>query len=76
MTVICLNAAGDQASDARAAGIRVIEVGFPGLRRSALLNPVPLIRQVWGFAESYGRPRRYRPLLPVLGLPDGSTDRA
>ena len=47
VTVICLNAAGDQASNARAAGIRVIEVGFPGLRRSALLNPVPLIRQVW-----------------------------
>jgi glycosyltransferase involved in cell wall biosynthesis/O-antigen/teichoic acid export membrane protein len=46
VTVICLNSAGDQGPAARAAGIRVVEVGFPGLRRSVLLNPIPEIRRL------------------------------
>lgn len=48
VTVICLNSAGDQSTAARAAGIRVVEVGFPGLRRSVLLNPIPAIRRLRG----------------------------
>lgn len=44
VTVICLNTAGDQATNARAAGIRVIEVGYSGLRRSALIRQVRQIR--------------------------------
>ena len=43
VTVICLDNAGDQAADARAAGIRICEIGFRGLERSVLLNPFPLI---------------------------------
>jgi L-malate glycosyltransferase len=48
VTVICLDSAGDQGAAAHAAGIRVIEVGFPGLRRSVLLNPFPEIRRIRG----------------------------
>ena len=48
VTVICLNSAGDQSTAARAAGIRMVEVGFPGLRRSVLLNPIPEIRRLRG----------------------------
>ena len=52
VTVICLDSAGDQGTAARAAGIRVVEVGFPGLRRSVLLNPIPEIRRLRGvFSE-------------------------
>jgi glycosyltransferase involved in cell wall biosynthesis len=46
VTVICLNSAGYQGTAARAAGIRMVEVGFPGLRRSVLLNPIPEIRRL------------------------------
>jgi glycosyltransferase involved in cell wall biosynthesis/O-antigen/teichoic acid export membrane protein len=46
VTVICLNSAGDQGAAARAAGISVVEVGFPGLQRSVLLNPIPEIRRL------------------------------
>ena len=45
VTVICVDSAGDQGAAARAAGIRVCEVGFRGLERSVLLNPFPLIRR-------------------------------
>ena len=45
VTVICINSAGDQGAAARDAGIRVVEVGFPGLQRSVLLNPFPEIRR-------------------------------
>ncbi|HUY49469.1 MAG TPA: glycosyltransferase [Streptosporangiaceae bacterium] len=48
VTVICLDNAGDQGAAARAAGIRVVEVGFPGLQRSVLLNPLPEIRRFRG----------------------------
>ncbi len=48
VTVICLNSAGDQGTAARAAGIRVVEVGFPGLGHSVLLNPIPEIRRLRG----------------------------
>jgi glycosyltransferase involved in cell wall biosynthesis len=43
VTVICVDTAGDQGAEARAAGIRVCEIGFRGLDRSVLLNPFPLI---------------------------------
>ena len=43
MTVICVDSAGEQGAAARAAGIRVSEIGFRGLERSVLLNPFPLI---------------------------------
>jgi glycosyltransferase involved in cell wall biosynthesis/O-antigen/teichoic acid export membrane protein len=46
VTVICINGAGDQATAAHDAGIRVIEAGFPGLQRSVLLNPFPEIRRL------------------------------
>jgi glycosyltransferase involved in cell wall biosynthesis/O-antigen/teichoic acid export membrane protein len=39
VTVICLASAGHQGADARAAGIRVAEIGFPSLRRSLLFRP-------------------------------------
>ena len=45
VTVICVDSAGDQGAAARAAGIRVCEIGFRGLERSVLLNPFPLIRR-------------------------------
>ena len=45
VTVICLDNAGAQGEAARAAGISVVEVGFPGLRRSVLLRPLPEIRR-------------------------------
>jgi len=48
VTVICLGSAGDQGTAARAAGICVVEVGFPGLQRSVLLNPIPEIRRLRG----------------------------
>jgi L-malate glycosyltransferase len=43
VTVICVDSAGAQGAAARAAGIRVSEIGFRGLQRSVLLNPFPLI---------------------------------
>jgi glycosyltransferase involved in cell wall biosynthesis/O-antigen/teichoic acid export membrane protein len=46
VTVICINSAGDQAAAARDAGIRVVEAGFPGLKRSVLLNPFAEIRRL------------------------------
>jgi glycosyltransferase involved in cell wall biosynthesis/O-antigen/teichoic acid export membrane protein len=46
VTVICINSAGAQAAAAHDAGIRVIEAGFPGLKRSVLLNPFPEIRRL------------------------------
>jgi glycosyltransferase involved in cell wall biosynthesis/O-antigen/teichoic acid export membrane protein len=46
VTVICLNSAGDQGAAARAAGIHLVDVGFPGLQRSVLLNPIPEIRRL------------------------------
>ncbi len=45
VTVICLDSAGHQGAAARAAGIRVAEIGYPGLRRSMLLRPSWLRRQ-------------------------------
>ena len=48
VTVICLDHAGDQGAAARAAGIRVIEVGFRGLRPLALLSTLAEIRRVRG----------------------------
>lgn len=45
VTVICVDSAGDQGAAARAAGIRVCEVGFSGFERSVLLNPLRLIRR-------------------------------
>jgi O-methyltransferase len=45
VTVICLDGAGDQGGAARAAGIRVVDIGFPGLRRSMLLHPFRVIRR-------------------------------
>ena len=41
VTVICINSAGDQGAAARDAGIRVVEVGFPGLRTLGAAQPVP-----------------------------------
>lgn len=46
VTVICLDSMGDQGAAARAAGIRVCEIGFRGLQRSVLLRPFPLIRRI------------------------------
>jgi glycosyltransferase involved in cell wall biosynthesis/O-antigen/teichoic acid export membrane protein len=48
VTVICVDSAGDQGEAARAAGIRVIEIGFCGLHRSELFNLFPLIRRFRG----------------------------
>jgi glycosyltransferase involved in cell wall biosynthesis/O-antigen/teichoic acid export membrane protein len=48
VTVICLDRAGDQGAAARVAGIRVIEVGFRGLRRLALLSTLAEIRRFRG----------------------------
>jgi glycosyltransferase involved in cell wall biosynthesis/O-antigen/teichoic acid export membrane protein len=45
VTVICVDSAGEQGAAARAAGIRVREIGFRGLDRSVRLNPFPLIRR-------------------------------
>lgn len=45
VTVICLDSAGHQGAAAHAAGMQVIEVGFRGLQRSVLLNPLPEIRR-------------------------------
>jgi glycosyltransferase involved in cell wall biosynthesis len=46
VTVVCIHSAGDQGAAARAAGVRVVEAGFPGLQRSVLLNPIPEIRRL------------------------------
>lgn len=55
VTVICLESAGDQGDAARAVGIRIIEIGFPGPQRSVLYKPllemrrlIPAIRQMRG----------------------------
>ena len=48
VTVICLDSAGDQVVAARTAGIRVIEVGFRGLRWPMLLNLFPVVRRIRG----------------------------
>ena len=48
VTVICLDSMGDQGAAARAAGIRVCEIGYRGLQRSVLLHPFPLIRRIRG----------------------------
>ena len=46
VTVICLSSAGHQGADARAAGIRVAEIGIPRLYRSSLFRPSWLRRQL------------------------------
>jgi glycosyltransferase involved in cell wall biosynthesis len=46
--VICLDTAGAQGAAARAAGISVVEVGFRGWDRSALLNPFRVVRRIRG----------------------------
>ena len=81
VTVICLASAGHQGAAARAAGIRVAEIGFPCLRRSLLCQAVVAetavaARRPAAAQHPAGGVPRCRPLLPVLGLPDRRAGRA
>jgi glycosyltransferase involved in cell wall biosynthesis/O-antigen/teichoic acid export membrane protein len=85
VTVICLDSsAGQLGAAARAAGIRVVEVGFRGLQRSALLNPFLAIRQFFPVIRRFRRLLRdtspdvvhcFLPWAHLLGVPTARSAR-